>query len=432
MNKSTIRLSLLILVLLASLIVLVVFNLEKVAAYITGVESQPILPSTQSVEQNQVEPFPPTWTPTATLAETPQPNNPQPGTAATPTDSTLGVFTFPDGVNPLTGLTVTDPSILERRPVMIKVSNYPRYGRPHAGLSYADVVFDYYIGYGYNRFLAIFYGNNSPSVGPIRSGRLVDAQLANLYQGLLVYGNADPQVDKVLVDNLGVRAMPEKDIPCPPVCGDDTHSVAGVFADSAGVTDYASQAGIPNRKPDLRGMLFDPAVPTGDGYGTFVAIQFGVENRGEWRYDPNTGQYLRWIEQERDGDAWNMIPLVDRVNNQQLAFSNVVILMAHYTTYAPTLHDISVLDNRAGQTAVFFRDGVMTIGSWKTSDHNRPIQFFDSNGFAYALKPGNTWIVIGSPESTLAEIQSGAWEYKFDIPWPTPTFTPDVTNTPSP
>jgi hypothetical protein len=260
----------------------------------------------------------------------------------------------------------------------------------------------------------------------------VDAQLANLYQGLLVYGNADPQVDKVLVDNLGVRAMPEKDIPCPPVCGDDTHSVAGVFADSAGVTDYASQAGIPNRKPDLRGMLFDPAVPTGDGYGTFVAIQFGVENRGEWRYDPNTGQYLRWIEQERDGDAWNMIPLVDRVNNQQLAFSNVVILMAHYTTYAPTLHDISVLDNRAGQTAVFFRDGVMTIGSWKTSDHNRPIQFFDSNGFAYALKPGNTWIVIGSPESTLAEIQSGAWEYKFDIPWPTPTFTPDVTNTPSP
>ena len=55
-----------------------------------------------------------------------------------------------------------DPSLLERRPVMVKVSNFPRLGRPHAGLSFADIVFDYFIGYGTNRFLACFTVRTAP------------------------------------------------------------------------------------------------------------------------------------------------------------------------------------------------------------------------------------------------------------------------------
>ena len=108
-------------------------------------------------------------------------------------------------LNPLTGLPVADPALLERMPIMVKVSNFPREGRPHAGLSFADIVFDYYIGYGTNRFLAIFYGNDSPSIGPVRSGRLVDAQLVRLYQGILGYGSADEDTDAYLVQALGER-----------------------------------------------------------------------------------------------------------------------------------------------------------------------------------------------------------------------------------
>jgi hypothetical protein len=53
---------------------------------------------------------------------------------------------------------VEDPSILDRRPVFVKVANYPVSGRPHAGLSFADMVFEYYIGTGGNRFIGLFYG----------------------------------------------------------------------------------------------------------------------------------------------------------------------------------------------------------------------------------------------------------------------------------
>jgi hypothetical protein len=68
-------------------------------------------------------------------------------------------------INPLTGLKVNDPQILNRKPVMVKVSNFPRNGRPHAGLSFADIVFDYDITNGQNRFLALYYGQDCPKIG---------------------------------------------------------------------------------------------------------------------------------------------------------------------------------------------------------------------------------------------------------------------------
>jgi hypothetical protein len=50
-----------------------------------------------------------------------------------------------------------------------------------------------------------------------------------------------------------------------------------------------------------------------------------------------------------------MIPLVDRLNNQQLAFSNVIMAYATYTEYSSVLHDIAVWDNTGGMPAVVFR-----------------------------------------------------------------------------
>ncbi len=51
----------------------------------------------------------------------------------------------PAAYNPLTGLVPADPSLLDRRPLVIKISNYPRAIRPQYGLNEADIVFEYYI-----------------------------------------------------------------------------------------------------------------------------------------------------------------------------------------------------------------------------------------------------------------------------------------------
>lgn len=336
----------------------------------------------------------------------------------TPNPAVEGLYDFPPNVNPLTGLVVEDPSRLERRPIMVKVSNYPRTGRPHAGLSFADMVYEYYIGYGLNRFSAIYLGQDVSQVGPVRSGRLVDAQLGEMYQSILFYGNADPTVDEVILAELGPRALAERDLPSPPKyrIGEKLDETS-LFVNTAELTDYVNQyVDISNGRRDLRGMIFSELIHQDNKPGTKLGVQFWTTTRGEWYYDPETEKYLRWIEEVEGDNEITMIPLVDRLTGQQLAFSNVIILFATYVEYAPTKHDILLYDNTQGKRALFFRDGVMVEGSWKSVDNGHPIQFFNSWGLPMHLKPGNTWIVIAGDASTFNEVTPGEWELRFDIP----------------
>ena len=335
-----------------------------------------------------------------------------------PASEIEGLTGFPENVNPLTGLVVQDPSRLNRRPVMVKVSNFPRTGRPHAGLSFADMVFEYYIGYGLNRFMGIYLGQDASQVGPVRSGRLVDAQLAEMYQGLLFYANADPQVDEILQAELGPRALAEMYLPSPPkyrigkVLDETT-----LFVNTAELTDYVNNSvDISNTARDLRGMLFSDMIHPENKPAVNIGVQFWTTTRGEWHYDSESGKYLRWIEEVKGDNQIEMIPLVDRLNGDQLAFSNIIILFATYVEYAPTLHDIRLYENTTGKRAIFFRDGVMTEGTWKTVSNGRPLQFFNGWELPMHLKPGNTWIVLTGESSTLAEREPGIWELRFDLP----------------
>ena len=326
--------------------------------------------------------------------------------------------TQPLVINPLTGLPAADPALLERRPVMVKVSNYPQTGRPHAGLSFADLVFDYYIGSGTNRFLAVFYSQDCPQIGPVRSGRFVDAHLVTMYGGILGYGSADEDTDAELVTTLGSYAINNLEAPCPAFCGESTHDAIGVFANSAAISQFVTAQGLDNSAPDLPGMLFSEAPSEGGQSGQQVIVLFNINNRGEWRYDTASGKYLRWIEYFEDAEdmTFDMIPLVDRVSGQQLAFSNVVIIRAEYTELAPTRHLIDIWGNDRGRAAFLFRDGQLYQGSWRAENDSDPMQFFDADGNPFPLKPGNTWIVIAGLNSTFKQIQPGQWEMFFFLP----------------
>ncbi|MCJ7824745.1 MAG: DUF3048 domain-containing protein [Anaerolineales bacterium] len=332
-----------------------------------------------------------------------------------PAPSTEPTLEIP--INPLTGLPA-DPIKLNRRPVMVKVSNYPIEGRPHAGLSFADIVFDYYIAPGTNRFLATFYGQDSAQIGPVRSGRFIDAQLVRMYAGLLGYGGADEDTEAELVSVLGRRAISYLEAPCPAFCGIETHSVDGVFANSAEISYYANIEGINNKQPDLPGMVFSEETPSGGRYGETLLVLYNYMNRGEWRYDHPSGKYLRWIEEPNAelGDGYRMIPLEDRVTGEQLAFSNVIIIRAHYEELAPSRQIVDIWRNDKGQQAYFFRNGQVFNGTWRAKNDTDPIHFYHADGSPMPLKPGNTWIVIAGNSSTFNETSPSNWEMFFFLP----------------
>ena len=344
--------------------------------------------------------------PTETATEVPTPT-------PLPIVDPVGPVDFPENVNPLTGLPVADPSILDRRPVFVKVANYPFSGRPHAGLSTADMVFEYYIGFGGNRFIGLFYGQDADKIGPVRSGRMIDPYLVSLYEGVLAMVSADAKVFQHIRDILDNRVISDKTL-CPGICDDGRGTVISVFADSEALTEITTRRGVANQRYVLEGMAFDPDAPDGGQAADQVSIRFSQVNPNEWRYDQGSGYYLRWIDNS-EGQDIDLIPLVDRVNNQQLAFSNVVVLFADHDEIAPSLHDITMWDNFGGQRAVVFRDGQAYDLNWKTPSRTQPIQFIDSDGEVFRLKPGRTWIVVIGLNSGVTS-DDGIWTFNFVMP----------------
>ncbi len=347
----------------------------------------------------------------------PSPTEAEPTPIFTPTPlpivGVVGPVGFPDDVNPLTGLQVADPTILDRRPVFVKVANYPVSGRPHAGLSNADMVFEYYIGTGGNRFIALYYGQNADMIGPVRSGRTIDPYLVSMYEGILGFEGAYIAIMEHIVEILDVRAISSKTL-CPGLCDDGRNIVISVFGDSEALTEIASERGVVNQRYLLEGMAFDPDAPEGGENADVITIQYSRINPSEWRFDEESGFYLQWIDNET-GQQIDLIPLVDRVNEQQLAFSNVAVLFVEHDEIAPTWHDMAMWDNFDGQRAVVFRDGNAYDLTWQTPSRTQPIQFLDQDGEVFRLKPGNTWVVImGLNSGTTTE--DGTWTFNFFMP----------------
>ena len=164
-----------------------VFLTSCTAANLSDQDSSLVEAAESDMLPTETEPpteVPPTETsipPTDTPAEPTQP----------PPVTVFGPNNFPEGINPLTGLQVSNPENLNRRPVAVKIQIFPRGQRPPFGVNSADIVFDYYQNNGITRFHSIFYGENVDQAGPIRSARLFDGQLIKMYKSIFAFGGAD-------------------------------------------------------------------------------------------------------------------------------------------------------------------------------------------------------------------------------------------------
>ncbi len=344
---------------------------------------------------------------------TPEPTQ-APTSEPTPTvPLPVGPDTYPEGVDPLTGLKVDNPELLHRRPVIMKISNHQIDYQPQWGLSKADLIFEYYIGWGANRFAALYYGQDSDRIGPVRSIRRVDGHLGSLYQA--VVGSTGGDGDGVLPYlnyYIPGRYFVDKYL-CPGVCDDGRNLVYSVFGDSAALSNYFTYQGYGLENPDLSGMAFSAAAPEGGEAGASAWITFGASEGADFVYDQTSGKYLRFAMDETTSNVYS--PSIDQNTGEQLAFSNVIVINAYYTEIKTTLHSIDLIGNTDGMPATVFRDGKAYQITWKTPDSGKPIRFFDGNGNPFFLKPGNSWIVLMGTTSWV-DIEGGKWSFTFSIP----------------
>jgi hypothetical protein len=371
----------------------------------------------------------PTATPTPTAIKTKIPTaTTTPAVAATPTPlpsdtptamptlsyppAGYGPTNFPPDVDPLTGLKVANPALLQRRPMLIKVSNLPRNVRPQWGLSLADIVFEYYTEEGSTRFAAIFYGNDASMVGPIRSGRFIDGYLVDGYKAVFAFGSAYvAELDRFNRSDFANRMVVEE--PYTPLKRYDPNGLDYLVVNTADLSTYATKRGI-NGVQNLNAMFFNVPAPAGGQPGTQLYVHYSGATYGRWDYDPASGKYLRFSDTAdvtNVGQAEQYAPLTDRLTNQPVAFDNVVVLYVNHKLFSPGIYDILLTGSG---DAYAFRDGQAYRVKWQRNA-TEAVSLTNPDGSPFAFKPGTTCFEVIGLQSTVA--QSGqSWRFTHQMP----------------
>lgn len=334
-----------------------------------------------------------------------------PELSATPSGA-YGPTDFPDDINPLTGLQVDDPSVLDRRPLLIKVSNESEQVRPWSGLAYADHVWEYQMeGFAQTRFTAVIYAEMPERVGSVRSARLIDVEeLVDMYGGILVNSGAStnrhaggpprinelllaaPWVDRVVNADFGFG--PPYLVRIPDVPRPGVYSWHTLFAVPEAIWQWAAEQGLDERRP-LEGLAFDPVVPEGGTPTTELVVDYpGSGPKHTWRYDEASEAWLSWTNDVADGDT--LTP-----DDEQLAFENIVVV--HAVNYeADFIEDEPNQLSAVGQVltgegdAVLLRNGQRYEVTWRRDDPQQMMQFVDASGQPIVFHPGSTFFEVVS------------------------------------
>lgn len=248
----------------------------------------------------------------------------------------------------------------------------------------------------------------APKVGPVRSGRLVYADIAAMFtDSCLIYAFASPEV---LVEL--------------PKCGFVTHDVqgGGYMLDIEEMKRLARDSKSPNSNIDYASNVFASEPPAGGVPASELHVFIAYLNQSGWKYDALSQSYWRFVDEASSETAGVLHPEVDRLTGRQLQFENVIVLFAKHDVISPTNLDIHLEANLTGG-AILFRDGMRYDIQWSTmigeSDlqegRRRPILFFDE-GRPFPLKPGRTWVIVVTPETTVTERSAGKWLLNFSQP----------------
>ncbi len=325
-------------------------------------------------------------------------------------------------VDPLTGLAPSDPSLLQRRPVAIKVSNYPRYVRPQSGLSRADLVFEYYIEFALTRFIAVFYGNNSNMVGPVRSGRYFDEHVVRMYHAFYVFQYADPrELTYFRSGDLNSFLVLQGFGACPPFFNSNRgiEIYNDAYFDLTKWNDCAAQHHLDNSPQQIRGTFFSGEPPGGGVTVNRIFTHYSVDSYNYWAYDATSQRYLRFEEvtDTRDNKPESYAPLIDYLNNQQVAADNLVELFVSHTflnqfDQADQVYHINLVDSG---NAFVFRNGLAYPARWFRTSIDQPLVITSLSGMPIYMKPGQTFFqVIGETSSDWSD--GTDWHFDFHTP----------------
>jgi hypothetical protein len=306
-------------------------------------------------------------------------------TTTAPPTTTTTTAPPPPPTYPLTGRPVTDAGIAGRAAVAVKIDNIAD-ARPQAGIKAADVVYEEFTE-GVTRFIVVYHSTDAEVVGPVRSVRPADPVIITPLGGVLGFSGGSP----------GVVAL-ARETPLTLVMEDDLAVMYRRPGRVAPHNLYTSTAGLFSRVPPEVGSPrpFATFLTEGKSFGgpgaipvASIALVPAPYVTAGYDWDAASGTWLRTT----DG-APHM------VEEGRIAPTTVIV---QFTPYQFFVDDYNVqYPEVVGSGEVWvFAAGAMVPGTWHKESPGSVTNFVDSAGAPIAIPPGQTWVHLVAPGSSV-------------------------------
>jgi len=302
------------------------------------------------------------------------------------------------------------PSVLPRRidgvivaredanrvPACVMIENAAFDGvRPQSGLSRASVVYEVVVEGGITRFMAVFAGEESEMVGPVRSARDTYLEFVSEYNCAYMHAGgsytalrAIPRFELRDVDGLREAKYFWRQ--------SGKYSPHNLFTSTTDLYQSIVDHGWADEDPlEYQEWNFvDPLEQTGESVGTHrVSIFFG----GAYNVDYNYNEEQKYYERSNGNVLQH-----DAVNDEVISARNVILQHVGEGQYIEGKGRVNWPVTGTG-TVEIFHDGKKFEGLWRKNSREERTEFIDPDGNLIPLARGNSWISIVPDHITIEE-----------------------------
>lgn len=298
-----------------------------------------------------------------------------------------GSTTAPASVSfaPLRGTAIEAP--LGHPALGVKIDNHVE-ARPQIALNRSDIVFEELVEGGITRYLAVWHSDVPEEVGPVRSIRPMDPDIATPFGGIIAYSGGQEHFVDMMRETGLVNLVADFDDAGLFHRADDRPGPHDVILAAGEAVARNSELAPPpvqfaygSADPLAAPSLASSATPSFD-------LVFSDARFPGWEWDAAASVWLRWQEGEPDVEA----------SGERVRATNVVTLRVGIDWSLGEVPRTIVIGSGEAWVSV---GGRTAHGSWSKDAADSPFVLTADDGSRLRLAPGNTWVELVPNEGSV-------------------------------
>lgn len=256
--------------------------------------------------------------------------------------------------------------------------------RPQSGLSYADIIYETSAEGGIPRFIALFHTNKPSEIGPIRSVRPYFIDIAKEFNLPFVHCGGSEDALKIIEKDKNLVSINEISNGSYFWRDKTRKAPHNLYTSFENIQKYFNNKSLKITNSPFS--AFDENFYNNDKLKTINKINIVINNNYSTSYNYRNGYYYKFMDSKE---------AIDKSNNKQLSFSNVIIQKTDIKLSTDKLH-LDIRLSGEGDGFLLSKGKIINIHWKKTSDGSHTA-ICDSSNNPIPLSPGKTiWHIIDS------------------------------------